>query len=185
MKRADVLPLRRAVAMARYLAGGGRHQDAALVALCAGFGLRIGDALNLTWNDLLDGPREFRTLVTVHERKNKRTRVVSLLPWVQEILGSYLDQLGHPAPQDRVVPYTRYRGWQVIKEAAKALGYTGRITPHSLRKAFCDAVYEQTRDPVATSRITGHSNPSQLLAYIGRRPEVEDQVWRRLAALKL
>lgn len=185
MRRADVLSMKKAANMARYLVGAGKHRDAALVALCAGFGLRVGDALDLTWGDLMDGPSELRNLVTVRERKNKRTRTVSLLPWVREILGAYRDHLGYSSPEDRVIPYSRNYAWQVVTAAAKALDYGGRITPHSLRKAFCDAVFEQTHDPVLTARLTGHSNPAQLLAYIGRRPEAEDQVWKRLSALKV
>ncbi len=185
MQRADVLPLKKAAAMARYLAGRGRHQDAALVALCAGFGLRIGDALEVRWMDLLTGSGDFKPAVTLRERKNRSVRTVSLLPWAREVLATYRATLGEVEPTSRVVTYSRQRAWQVIKEAAEALGYGGRISPHSLRKAFCDAVYEQTRDPVLTARITGHKNPAQLLVYIGRRPESEDQVWRRLAAIKV
>jgi integrase len=62
------------------------------------------------------------------------------------------------------------------------MGLTGTVAPHSLRKAFCDYVYTATRDPVLTARITGHTNPAQLLRYIGRLADVEAGVWDRMAA---
>ena len=39
-----------------------------------------------------------------------------------------------------------------------------------------------TRDPVLTARITGHTNPAQLMRYIGRLSDVEANVWDRMAA---
>ncbi len=185
MKRADVLSMKRAATMARFLSGAGKHKDAALVALCAGLGLRVGDAVEISWGDVLEGPHSFREIVTVREKKNHSQRSVTLLPWVREILGAYREQLGSPTHEDRIVAYSRQRAWTVIAKAAQDLGYSGRITPHSLRKAFCTTVFEQTHDPVLTARITGHTNPAQLLAYIGRRPEVEDMVWKRMAKLKV
>lgn len=184
MKASDVLSMKRAAAMARYLIGAGKHRDASLVALCAGFGLRVGDAIGMTWGEVTDGA-SLRDLVVVREKKNRSQRTATVLPWVKEILGAYRDQLGTPAAQDAIIGYSRQRAWQVIREASDALGYGGRVSPHSLRKAFCTAVFEQTHDPVLTARITGHTNPAQLLAYIGRRPEVEDMVWDRLAKLKV
>jgi len=128
--RADVLPMKKAVAMAFFLAGKGKIKHAALVAVCAGFGLRIGDALSLRWSTVFTEGGKIKERVTLTERD---------------------------------------------------MGLQGKISPHSLRKAFCDFVYENTRDPVLTARITGHTNPAQLLRYIGRLPEVEERVWDRMA----
>ncbi len=184
MERADVIPLKRVVAMVRLLQGKGRIRDAALVAVAGGFGLRIGDALNITWGDVCDGHR-IRSEVIVKERKNRRTRIVAVLPWVREVLEEYLEASRPVDPDEKLFPVTRVRAWQIVKETAAEMGLAGRISPHSLRKAFCDAVFEATRDPVLTARITGHANPAQLLHYIGRHPETEKHVWRRLATLKL
>jgi len=124
-KAADVLPMRRVVAMISYLRGEGKLRDAALVAVAAGFGLRIGDALSLTWEDILDEMGEVRSQLKLTEQKTGKTRIV------------------------RVFPFVHF-------------------------------VYEHTRDPVQTARITGHTNPAQLLRYIGRMAEGEKETWDRM-----
>ena len=50
-----------------------------------------------------------------------------------------------------------------------------------MRKTFATIVYESSgHDPVATARITGHSNPSQLLRYIGRGTQTEENILREI-----
>jgi len=75
--------------------------------------------------------------------------------------------------------------WVLIKELADDLGIKGRISPHSLRKAFCDFVYSKTRDPIMAARMTGHANPSHLLVYIGRVPPTEERIWREIATAEI
>ncbi len=179
--RADVLPMKQAISMAFFLKGKGRIQHAALVAVCAGFGLRISDAINLKWAAIFTERGKIRDVVTITELKTKNLRTLKVLPWVRKILAEYYDTA---RPLDLEAPMfdlSRQRAWAVVRKAAQDMGISGRISPHSLRKAFCDFVYENTRDPILTSRITGHSNPAQLLRYIGRLPEVEERVWERMA----
>jgi len=179
--RADVLEMKKAVAMAYFLKGKGRIKHAALVAICAGFGLRIGDALALRWSTVFTANGTIREHVTLTERKTKQSRTLKVLPWVRKILTEYYE-VARPLNLDvPMFDFSRQRAWAIIRKAASDMGLKGRISPHSLRKAFCDFVYENTRDPVLTARITGHTNPAQLLRYIGRLPEVEERVWERMA----
>jgi len=184
-KAADVLPMRQAIAMATYLKGKGKLRDATLVAVTAGFGLRIGDALSLTWGDVLsDG--KVRDAVTITETKTRKRRTVKVLPFVHKALEEWLAVSGPVEPDDLLFPGPNGKisvqfAWQLVTKTAREMGLKGHITPHSLRKAFCDYVYSFTRDPVMCARITGHSNPAQLLRYIGRVPEAEEQVWERMA----
>ncbi|MBC7343975.1 MAG: tyrosine-type recombinase/integrase [Clostridia bacterium] len=180
MNRPDVLPIGKAFKMVAYLRGLNRLRDAAMVACTAGFGLRISDVLALTWEDLLDGDR-VREIVTIREQKTRKQRSLMVLPVVAEAISAWYAACRPVDPHARVFPITREHAYRIVRDTAKALGFHGRITPHSLRKAFCDHVYNLTRDPVMTARITGHSNPAQLLRYIGRLPETEMTVWRRFA----
>ena len=179
--RADVLPMKKAVAMAYFLAGKGRLKHAALVAVCAGFGLRIGDALDLRWSTVFTDGGRVKERVTLTERKTKQSRTLKVLPWVRKILVDYYEEARPSDPEAPMFDLSRQRAWAIIRKAASDMGLQGRIAPHSLRKAFCDFVYENTRDPVMTARITGHTNPAQLLHYIGRLPEEEEHVWERMA----
>jgi integrase len=47
-----------------------------------------------------------------------------------------------------------------------------------MRKTFATIAYDNSGgDAVLTARVTGHSNPTQLMAYIGRAPATEQSVW--------
>jgi len=179
--RADVLPMKKAVAMAYFLAGKGKIKHAALVAVCAGFGLRIGDALSLRWSTVFTEGGKIKERVTLTERKTKQSRTLKVLPWVRKILVEYYEAARPSDHESPLFDFSRQRAWAIIRKTASDMGLQGKISPHSLRKAFCDFVYENTRDPVLTARITGHTNPAQLLRYIGRLPEVEERVWDRMA----
>ena len=183
-KAADVIPMKRALAMATYLKGKGKLRDATLVTVTAGFGLRIGDALALTWGDVLqDG--KVRTWVTLRETKTKKRRTVKVLSFVRKALEEWLAASGPVEPDDLLFPGPNGKisiqyAWQLVTKTAREMGLKGHITPHSLRKAFCDFAYQHTHDPVLCARITGHSNPAQLLRYIGRVPEKEEEVWGQM-----
>lgn len=182
-KAADVLPIRRAVAMVSYLRGAGRLRDAALVAVAAGFGLRIGDALSLTWEDVLDEMGEVKSQVKLTEQKTGKSRIVRVFPFVKRALEEWRDASEFPSGYlfpGRNGPLSRKTAWLMLKRTAEEMGIRGQISPHSLRKAFCDFVYQHTRDPVQTARITGHTNPAQLLRYIGRMGEGEKETWDRM-----
>jgi integrase/recombinase XerD len=183
-KRADVLSMKQARAMVSMFRGEKRIRDAALVACAAGFGLRAGDTCSLRWSDVLDSTGNLRADVRIKEEKTKQTRTLRVLPFVADVLTEWRKE----APAGEWIfpgqdgPLDRRSMWVVVSDAADRMGLKGTISPHSLRKAFCDYAYSMTRDPVLTARITGHTNPAQLLRYIGRLSDVEANVWDRMAA---
>ena len=184
-KRADVLSMKQARAMVSMFRGEKRTRDAALVACAAGFGLRAGDTCSLRWSDVLDTTGDLRTDLRIKEEKTKQTRTLRVLPFVADVLREWRKEA--PAgewifPGQDGGPLDRRSMWVIVSEAADRMGLKGTISPHSLRKAFCDYAYSMTRDPVLTARITGHTNPAQLMRYIGRLSDVEANVWDRMAA---
>jgi len=184
---ADVLPMKKAKALAMYFLGEKRFRYAALVALGAGLGLRISDAIRVQWRDILDENGQVKKQVAVYERKNRRMRVVFLIPWVREVLAEVARREEAIYRLDSPVcgRISRQRAWRVLKKTAEDLGWKENISTHSLRKAFCDFVYEQTRDPIMAARLTGHANPAHLLRYIRRVPEAEMEVWKKIASAEV
>lgn len=89
--RVDILSMEQAMEMAFFLRGKGRIRHAALVAICAGFGLRIGDALDLKWQNLFAEKGAVKNAVTITERKTKQPRTIKVLPWVRKILVDYYE----------------------------------------------------------------------------------------------
>jgi integrase len=140
----------------------------------------------LRWADVLDTTGTLKTDLTIREEKTGQTRVLRILPFVAVVLVEWRKTA--PASewifpgQSAGTSLDRRTLWVIVSRVADRMGLTGTVAPHSLRKAFCDYVYSATRDPVLTARITGHTNPAQLLRYIGRLADVEAGVWDRMAS---
>jgi len=181
---ADVLPMSQAKAMAFYALGAKRYTAALVVAVGAGLGLRASDIAQVRWYDIVEPDGRPKVQVVVREHKNRRTRVVHVIPWARQVFAECFKAL-NPGLDDPVVRASRQRMWVLVKELAGDLGISGRISPHSLRKCFADFVYSRTRDPIMAARMTGHANPSHLLVYIGRVPPTEERVWREIASAEV
>lgn len=182
---ADPIEMRKAVQMGALLKGEGRLRDGVLIQVCAGMGLRIQDCLNLNWEKVLDDRGEPRSSVTLVEEKTGHSRLIVLFPFVRDALQELRAATGSRNPSGYVfdngkgAPITRQYAWQLIRKAAEGIGLRAHVSPHSLRKAFCTLIYEQTRDPVLTASITGHRNPVQLMAYIGLPAQAAEDVWHK------
>jgi len=158
------------------------YRSAALVAVAAGYGLRVGDAVSLRWRDVLDDSGTVRSSVNLTEEKTGQHRQVRMFPFVGRILSEYKQHLGFVDLEAPIVPVSKVTAWRLVKKAADLAGLKGNISTHSLRKAFCDFAYRQTKDPVLTCSITGHRNPAHLLRYINRERDVVEDVWNRMQA---
>jgi integrase/recombinase XerD len=177
---ADVLPMKQAQAMVSFLKGDGKLRDATLVALCCGYGLRIGDAVSLTWRSILDDDGAVRETVNIKEGKTGKHRLVHTLGFVKDTVTAWAKECAPISLDAPIVPVSKVTGWRIVKHAADSIGMKGNISPHSLRKAFCDFVYLQTHDALLTCRITGHANASHLLRYVGRDTQQVEDVWESM-----
>ena len=65
-------------------------------------------------------------------------------------------------------PISRIRVWQILNEAADAVGYKESLSCHTLRKTFAYWLYMDTGgDIVMVQEVLGHSDPSITRRYIG------------------
>lgn len=71
----------------------------------------------------------------------------------------------------------RAQAWKVINDAAKAVGITGHIGTHTLRKTFAYHAYKQGKDIVQIQKLLNHSSPAVTLAYIGITQEEQDEIY--------
>ena len=184
---ADVLSMRQARSMVSHLRDHDRLRDAALVALASGYGLRIGDAVSLPWRAVLDDAGGIRQTVRLTEEKTRQQRIVHTFPFAARTLREWQEECGLVDLDEPIVPVSTVTGWRIVKRAADEMGMKGNVSPHSLRKAFCDFAYRQTRDPVLTCDVTGHANPANLMRYLGRERQAVEDVWADMmrAARKL
>lgn len=139
--------------------------DAALVLLGARGGLRLAEALALTWADV--HLNDTAPTLTVRHGKGGKDREVLLVPELTEALAA-LQGDTQDAP---VLPYrspTRARQrLRRLQERAGVALKSGRAV-HSLRHSAGTAVYAATGDLVAVQAWLGHANVATSRGYVHR-----------------
>ena len=148
----------------------------ALLAFLYGSGLRVSEALMLTFDriHLQDGLPQSVTVIG----KGDRERLVPLSPTAQRALAQWLKVRhigGHPTSrfvwsylsgQQRGEPFRINTINAAVKVAAARAGLDPvRVSPHKLRHSFATALVEQGRSLHEIGAILGHENPSTTAIY--------------------
>jgi len=143
-------------------------RDAAVLALCYGAGLRIGEALSIRRQDAPVGEiDEIRIL-----GKGGKTRVAPVIPAVREAIAAYIASCPYTLDADgplfvgakggplspRIVQLTmeRLRG---------ALGLPDSATPHALRHSFATHLLARGGDLRTIQELLGHASLSTTQIY--------------------
>jgi integrase len=141
-------------------------------------GLRIGEALGLTWADIDHDAgliRVHRQLSRQREHTKLKTeagrREVILAPALAKGLREHWLASRYKAPDDFVFCNTLGRGLDYrdvgegFRAAVKAAGLTapGKLTLHSLRHGFASLLISKGLNLVFVSRQLGHANPNVTL----------------------
>lgn len=175
-ERVSAMSREQALSVLAYLKERGSLRDAALWALGIGTGLRIGELLRLRACDCMTTDGRADAHLVVRLSKTRRERNVPLIPVVRRAVEAYVSpKLRHT---ELLFPITRQHAHRLVKEWCAAAGIEGQFGTHSMRKTFAAIAYDHSGgDAALTARVTGHSNPSQLMAYIGRTSATEESVW--------
>ena len=170
-----------------YLKGVGNSRNTLLWALGITTGLRISDLLPLKVQDLLDADGDNREFIKIKEKKTGKPRLVPFMKIAKEAFRSHRQRenlaLDHFlfASRKGDTPITREQARRLVKRWCEECGLRGRYGTHTLRKTFATIAYANSGcDPVATARVTGHSNPAQLLRYIGEASRTESQIYEAM-----
>lgn len=136
---------------------------AAVVALMAGSGLRVGEVVTLTWGDV-----DVERGCVRATGKGDKTRDVPVGEYASQAVRWLYDALcttaRPPRATDRVVTVGVRSIQRKIAEAGKALGVRG-LHPHAFRHGFATAVYDGTKDLLLTSELLGHANIQTTRVY--------------------
>ena len=188
-RRVQPVTQKQAMNVLSWLRGQGNARNTLLWALGISTGLRISDMLRLRVGDLLDADGEVATSIEVRETKTGKTRLVRLMKVARDAYMEYCRE-ADPAAEDPLFPsrdggkaITREQARRLVKKWCAECNLRGDFGTHTLRKTFATIAYDSSgHDPVATARLTGHANPSQLLRYIGRATKTEENILRGMEA---
>lgn len=145
-------------------------RNAAIFALLYGCGMRIGEALALT-GDQLRNPRDKTVRVT---GKGNKTRILPLLPVVFDAVDAYRRQC--PFTLDRGAPLFRgARGGALqpavlqrdMRKLRGALNLPDSATPHALRHSFATHLLGSGGDLRTIQELLGHASLSTTQIYTG------------------
>jgi integrase/recombinase XerC len=141
-------------------------RDLAVIGLLYGCGLRISEALSLTWGDLpLTGALRVRG-------KGNKDRVVPVLPMVAQAVAAY----AAAAPFAGTGAQPLFRGAKGGALGARAvqtrmrllrasLGLAQSATPHALRHSFATHLLQNGADLRTIQELLGHASLSSTQVY--------------------
>jgi integrase len=149
-----------------------------LLAVLTLAGLRIGEALNLRWQDVSLGARKLRV---TEAKTDAGVREVDLTPTLQELLSEYRTRSKHTEPDDLVFPTAKGRPdnasnvrerflANAVKLANEELEKAGHdpmrnVTPHSLCRTFISLLFSLPQPPSVPYVMAqvGHNDPKVTL----------------------
>ena len=141
-------------------------RDAAVVTLLYGCGLRISEALALTWADTPLPPILHIT------GKGGKERIVPVLPAARDAVASYIRLCPYNVDPDarlfrgvRGGPLNPRAIQLVMAQARMQLGLPATATPHAMRHSFATHLLAAGGDLRAIQELLGHASLSTTQAY--------------------
>lgn len=146
---------------------------------------RIGDLLELKWQDICEADGKLRGHICVEEQKTNKRRVVPINDTLEQALEAYRIYCGHsglssylfPSGRCKTQPLSRYQAYRIIKNAARECGLSGHISCHSLRKTFGYHAWKQGTPPAMLMDLYNHSSYQITKRYLGIEQDERDQVY--------
>ena len=147
-----------------------KHRAALMT--CYGAGLRISEAVALKISDI----DSKRMLIRVEQGKGAKDRYVMLSPRLLALLRTWC-RAGRPQywlfPSWRPTKHLSAGTLQrVCREASRALGFSKRITAHTLRHSFATHLLEAGADLRIIQVLLGHTRIDTTARYTSVSPQV-------------
>ncbi|HEY4774270.1 MAG TPA: tyrosine recombinase XerC [Xanthobacteraceae bacterium] len=146
-------------------------RDAAVLALLYGSGLRISEALGLKRAEV---PAPGQGDVILVTGKGNKTRMVPVLPQVQDLVADYIARCPYPLPPQGPL-FVGTRGGPLSPRVVQlamarlrgALDLPDTATPHALRHSFATHLLARGGDLRAIQELLGHASLATTQVYTG------------------
>lgn len=147
-----------------------------LVRILAGTGVRIGEAIALSWGDL---DLAAGTLHVPGTKTSSSDRTIHLPPWLIAALEARQGFLGHPPADSPICPSPLGKRRDSSNTIRAVTGFLERAgypwaSSHTFRKTVATRLDRAGLSPREIANHLGHSNPAMTLsAYMDRRSATE------------
>ncbi len=141
-----------------------------MIMLLYGGGLRLSEVLSLRPEDI----NFERMVIHVIGGKGKKSRDVTLSPWLSELLSTHLGAGKEPIwlfeGEKKHEPYSPRSLQQVVKQAALRAGITRAVTPHMLRHSYATHLLEAGTDIRYIQDALGHASikTTEIYTHVAR-----------------
>ena len=169
--------------LAEYFLKKGQLRNYLMVVMGASTALRISDLLRLKWTDVYDEEkREFRTHVSLTEKKTSKSKTIALNKQVLAALQLFLPHkrgdfiFANNRKDAKAI--SRVQAWRIIHAAVVDIGISGKIACHSLRKTWgYHACINSQIPPAIVMEIFNHSSFKVTQRYLGIQQDHLDQAY--------
>lgn len=131
-----------------------------LFLLLYGGGLRISEACQLKWSDILTNERCLRVL-----GKGQKERVVAVPHFVAAALEDWRSAADATWVVGTEAPLTSIRGYRMIQELGKLAGLLKPLHPHALRHSYATHMLASGSDLRILQELLGHSSLKSTQRY--------------------
>ncbi len=168
--------------LAEYFLRRGQFRNHLLLILGLHTALRISDMLLLKWEDVYDFQTgAFCSHITITEGKTGKQKIIALHPQIIKALalhfphrrGAFL----FASNRRHAKAISRVQAWRVLHKAALAVGITGQVGCHALRKTFGYHAWVSGISPVVLMAIYNHSSYAVTRRYLGVTQDDTDKVY--------
>ena len=185
-----------------YLKAKGRYRDNMLFIVGINFGLRASDLRLLRFSNLITENFTFRESFPIFEkktrntRKRKKNRYITINNAVIEAVTLYLEHTPGITLSDYMFrsvstkdqgisePLSVRSIERILKDIARELDLTVKVSTHTLRKTFCYhqmlMSHNDSRKLLLLQKMLNHSSPAQTMDYIGITQEEIEDAYRNL-----
>mgnify|MGYP000038925381 FL=1 len=160
-------------AMKHYLKGKS-IRDYLLFVMGISSALRVSDICTIRLKQIWNG-KSVPDFISLREQKTGKAKLFPISKNLEKAIHEYIKYYNPSNPDEFVfksrkgtnTPITRIRAFQIIKDAAKAVGIKDNIGTHSMRKTFGYWAYKEGYDISLLSEAFGHSSEQVTRRYIG------------------
>ena len=160
-------------AMKHYLKGKS-IRDYLLFVMGISSALRVSDICTIRLKQIWNG-KSVPDFISLREQKTGKAKLFPISKNLEKAIHEYIKYYNPSNPDEFVfksrkgtnTPITRIRAFQIIKDAAKAVGIKDNIGTHSMRKTFGYWAYKEGYNISLLSEAFGHSSEQVTRRYIG------------------
>jgi site-specific recombinase XerD len=172
--------------LATYFLKRGEVRNHVLIVMGVHTALRISDLLSLTWDDVYDFEHNrVRSSVDIAEKKTGKTKTILLNDKIVAALSvyAYAANRGRPLMVSRKgvnKAISRQQAYRIISKAAEELGFSYKVSSHSLRKTFGYLAWKNGVSPAVIMKIYNHTSLAVTQRYLGITQDDLDDCYRTI-----